>query len=120
MKALSLKQPYAELVVAGKKKIELRNWNTKFRGEFFIHASGQVDKEAMQKFGFNELPRGSIIGKTTLVEVKKYPTETEHRRDRALHLASSDWGKYGFVLENAQRITPITAKGKLGFWEYIP
>ena len=39
MKALSLKQPFAELVVEGKKKIELRNWNTKFRGDFFIHAS---------------------------------------------------------------------------------
>ncbi len=34
-KCLSLKQPYAELTVSGKKTIELRTWNTKFRGEFF-------------------------------------------------------------------------------------
>jgi ASCH domain-containing protein len=28
MKCLSLKQPYAELLVSGKKTIELKNWNT--------------------------------------------------------------------------------------------
>ena len=38
MKCLSLKQPYAELLVSGKKTIELRIWNTKFRGEFLMHA----------------------------------------------------------------------------------
>jgi len=36
MKALSLKQPFAELILQGKKTIELRKWNTKFRGEFLI------------------------------------------------------------------------------------
>lgn len=39
MKTLSLKQPFAELILSGKKKIELRKWNTSFRGEFLIHAS---------------------------------------------------------------------------------
>jgi hypothetical protein len=45
MKCLSLKQPFAELLVSGKKPIELRKWNTKFRGKFLIHASKQVDEE---------------------------------------------------------------------------
>ena len=43
-KCLSLKQPYADLVVSGKKTIELRTWNTKFRGEFLVHASKKVIK----------------------------------------------------------------------------
>jgi hypothetical protein len=38
-KCLSLKQPYAELLISGKKTIELRSWDTKFRGEFLVHAS---------------------------------------------------------------------------------
>ena len=46
MKALSIKQPYAELILQGKKKIELRKWNTNFRGEFLIHASKIPDLEA--------------------------------------------------------------------------
>ena len=93
MKTLSLKQPFAELVVSGKKTIELRNWNTKFRGKFLIHASKIPDSKAMKKFGFDKLP------------VDK-------------HLADSSWGKYGFLLQNAKRIQPIKANGKLGFWEF--
>jgi hypothetical protein len=118
MKALSLKQPYAELVVSGKKSIELRNWNTKFRGEFFIHSSKIPDKEAMEKFGFKELPLGSIVGEAELVEVKHYSNKAEHDKDKELHLASSDWGDYGFVLKNPKRINPILAKGSLNFWNF--
>ncbi len=45
MKCLSLKQPFAELLVSGKKTIELRKWNTKFRGKFLMHDSKNLDKE---------------------------------------------------------------------------
>ncbi len=118
MKALSLKQPFAELILQGKKKIELRKWNTKFRGEFFIHASKIPDERAMKEFGFNKLPLGFIVGKANLVSVKKYKNEEEHKKDKNLHLASSVWGNYGFILENPKRISPIPAKGKLGFWDF--
>ena len=118
MKALSLKQPFAELIVSGKKTIELRNWNPKFRGEFLIHASKIPDKKAMKEFGFNELPLGKIIGKAKLIEVKKYDDEKEHKKDKNKHLANDSWGNYGFVLENPQRIKPINAKGMLGFWGF--
>jgi ASC-1-like (ASCH) protein len=37
-KCLSLRQPYAELIIAGRKTIEPRKWNTQFRGEFLVHA----------------------------------------------------------------------------------
>lgn len=121
MKVLSLKQPYAELVVSGKKKIELRKWNTKFRGEFLIHASKNPDEEAMNKFGFSRgsLPLGFIIGKAKLVEVKHYKNEEEHNRDKDLHIASGTWGDYGFVLFDVEKFEkPIKAKGQLGFWEF--
>ncbi len=63
-KCLSLKQPYAELIVSGKKAIELRTWNTKFRGEFLIHASKKIDKEACErnKIDPKSLITGAIIG----------------------------------------------------------
>ena len=116
IKVLSLRQPYAEWVVNGKKTIELRTWNTKFRGEFYIHASG---KHAT-------LPTKAIIGKAELIDVKKYDNEKEFLKDKNKHL-SSTWllpefakrpFKYGFILKNAERIRPIPAKGKLGFWNY--
>lgn len=118
MKVLSLKQPFAELILLGKKKIELRKWNTKFRGDFLIHASKIPDKKAMKEFGFDNLPFGCIVGKAKLVEVKKYSNEEEHRKDKNLHLASSFWGNYGFILENVERVKEIPCKGNLGFWEF--
>lgn len=118
MKALSLKQPFAELVVSGIKRIELRKWNTKFRGEFLIHASKILDKKSMEKFGFTDLPAGCIVGKAFLRDVKKYNSEKEHQADRDLHLASTAWGNYGFILENPQRVKPIPCKGKLNFWNF--
>lgn len=117
MKALSIKQPFAELILQGRKKIELRKWKTKFRGEFLIHAPKIPDKEAMNKFGFNDLPRGFIVGKANLIDVKTYNNEIEHKKDRTLHLASSSWGKYGFILDDVKRINQVPCKGKLNFFE---
>lgn len=118
MKVLSLKQPFAELILLGKKKIELRKWNTKFRGEFLIHSSKIPDFEAIKRFGFKDLPNGFIVGKANLVDVKKYKNEAEHNKDKNLHLASSIWGNYGFVLKNPERVKLIPCKGSLGFWEF--
>jgi len=117
MKALSLKQPLAELIVSGKKTIELRKWRTNFRGKFLVHASKISDKKAMKKFGFDKLPLGMIVGESELVEVKKYNNESEHKKDKNKHLADSSWGKYGFILKNSKRVKPIPMKGKLNFWE---
>lgn len=118
MKALSLKQPYAELILQGKKKIELRKWNTHFRGEFLIHSSLNPDKKAMKIFGFDKLPLGFIVGKAKLINVKKYENEVGFRKDIGLHLATSDFGKYGFILKDAERIEPISVKGQLNFWNF--
>lgn len=118
MKALSLKQPWAELILRGKKKIEIRKWNTKFRGRFLIHASKNPDEKAMKKFGFKNLPCGFIIGQAELVNVKRYKDEREFNKDKHFHLATSEWGNYGFILKNVKRVKPIPAKGSLGFWEF--
>ncbi|MDO8661415.1 MAG: ASCH domain-containing protein [Candidatus Woesearchaeota archaeon] len=118
MKTLSLKQPYAELILQGRKKIELRKWNTNFRGEFLIHASKTPDKKNMEKFGFNILPCGFIVGKASIINVKKYKDDNDFNNDKNLHLATKDWGTYGFILENVKRVKPIPVKGKLNFWEF--
>lgn len=41
MKALSIRQPWAWLIVNGYKDIENRSWNTKFRGPVLVHASSR-------------------------------------------------------------------------------
>ncbi len=120
MKALSLKQPWAELILQGKKKIDLRKWNTKFRGEFLIHSSKNPDEFAMKKFGFKNLPNGFIVGRAELIDVKNYKDEGGFNEDKNLHLASPSFGNYGFVLDNVGKTKPIPAKGQLNFWEFNP
>jgi hypothetical protein len=118
MKALSLKQPFAELVISGKKKIELRKWNTNFRGEFLIHASKISDFVSMKKFGYENLPNGCIIGKATIKDVKHYKNSEEFNRDKDLHLADESWGDHGFIIENPKRMKEIPCKGSLNFWNF--
>ena len=38
MKALTIRQPWASLIVEGVKTVETRSWNTKHRGSLAIHA----------------------------------------------------------------------------------
>jgi len=118
MKALTLKQPWTELVLQGKKKIELRKWNTHFRGKFLIHSSKTPDIKSMKRFGFETLPCGFILGMARLVDVKKYKNEKEFSLDKNKHLATSKWGKYGFILSGVKRVKPLEAKGSLNFWEF--
>ena len=72
-KCLSLKQPYAELLVSGKKTIEVRRWNTNFRGQFLIHASKNIDEEACKRLKIDQakLVTGAIIGKANLYNVSQ-------------------------------------------------
>jgi len=120
MKALSIKQPWAELILQGKKKIEIRKWNTKFRGKFFIHSSKNPDEEAMKKFGFSNLPLGFILGTAELADVKDYGKlgDEEFENDKNEHLAGKEWGSFGFILKNPERINMTKAKGNLNFWDF--
>jgi predicted transcriptional regulator len=121
MKCLSLRQPYAELLVTGRKTIELRNWNTKFRGEFLIHASKKVDMVACErlKIDHQSLTRGAIIGKAILIGVKTYHDSKSFIQEKNKHFAAADYSgsKYGFLVKNARRFKkPIVIAGKLGFF----
>ena len=122
MKALSIKQPWAELILQGRKTIEIRSWNTRYRGYFLIHASKKPDTEAMRKFGFDleELLYGYILGYAKLSDVIIYSSEKEFIKDRDKHLSlhgKTKYPVYGFILKNVHKIEPIRYKGKLGFFE---
>lgn len=119
MRALSFKQPWAELVLCGRKTIETRPWNTPFRGKFLIHASKQTDEAAMKAFGFTGLATGCIVGSADIVGVKEYPTPESFEADEAHHeVRYFDWHKprYGFMLANVERCEPVPYRGMLNFF----
>jgi len=110
MKCLSIKQPYADLIVSSKKSIELRTRNTKFRGEFLIHASKKIDKEAcdMSNIDSDSLIIGPILGKAILYDVKIYKNKNSFVLDRNKHLAATKYTdhKYGFLIKNGHQANP--------------
>ena len=123
MKCLSLKQPFAELLVSGKKTIELRKWNTKFRGKFLIHASKNLDKERASSLNidYTKLNKGAIIGTADLYDVKQYTSNSDFEKDKNKHYADiKKFGsyKFGFMVRNAHKFrTPMPYPGKLRFFE---
>jgi hypothetical protein len=135
MKALSLLQPWATLVVMGAKTIETRSWQTAHRGPLLIHAStGRKGSIlcAQPPFGnyikdFSRLPFGAIIGTVTLTDV--VPVETLLLPASQLALltleekAFGDYtkGRYAWLLSDPVMLPqPIFIKGSLGLWNYVP
>jgi len=122
MECLSLNQPYTELLVSGKKTIELRKWNANFRGKFLINASKNIDKERSESLGidYNMLTRGAIIGTVVLYDVKQYNHKTEFEIDKNKYYADiKKFGscKYGFMVKNSDRLSQIPYLGQLKFFE---
>ena len=120
-KCLSLKQPYAELLVSGIKTIEVRKWKTKFRGQFLVHASKNIDEEACKRLKIEQakLVTGAIVGEANLYNVISYETKNSFLKDKNKHFASStyDKPKFGFLVYQAERFdTPVPIRGKLGFF----
>ena len=127
MKCISLKQPYAELLASGKKTIEIRKWNTNFRGPFLIHASKNVNMDACSALGFdeNKVIKGAIIGKAFLYDVIRYATMDVFLRDRHKHFliapdmkSDHSFKRYGFLVKSPVKFREeIPYSGKLGFFE---
>lgn len=76
LRALSIRQPHAEAIMRGVKKIEYRTRPTKVRGTIYIYASlGRYspaeEAEMMAGYGIDDvacddLPRGVILGTVEL------------------------------------------------------
>ncbi len=121
MKCLSVSQPFADLIILGKKTIELRKWNTNFRGELLIHSPLKIRTEDCKRLKINKkFVTGAIVGKVELYDVKKYDSQKQVKLDQKFHFASKNFHDrtFGFLLKNAKvfRI-PIPYKGQLGLFE---
>ena len=116
MRALSIRQPWAWLVVNGYKTIENRTWSTNLRGRVYVHAGQRTvaddypeQRHYLARAGIvipTELSRGAIVGEVTITG--------------CLSASDSPWfcGPYGFTLEDpAAYETPVPCRGQLGFFK---
>jgi hypothetical protein len=118
--ALSVRQPWAWLIVHGWKNIENRSRRTSHRGPVLIHASkgmthdeymsclffmgGFCETEDINLPPFVELQRGGIVGVATVLDCVRWYT--------------SEWfcGEFGYVLAAARPLPFHPCKGALGFF----
>lgn len=109
--ALSIKQPWAALVVHGLKTIEVRSWRTALRGRLMIHAANVPDErpEAWARVPpeVHETAclRRGVVGAVDLTDVRPYRSLDTFVADQALHLNEAGWYRppilYGFTFANA-------------------
>lgn len=127
VKAITVKQPWAELIARGEKLVENRSQVFAHRGPLAIHAGQTYDSttaargdiwRALSGSECRDLPRGVIVATAQLVDCHattpgccdsrwaQYPTSPDRR---VTHL----------VLADIERLAePVPARGALGLWEW--
>jgi hypothetical protein len=100
--ALSIRQPWVELILSGAKTVENRSWRTAYRGRILLHSPAGVHDRAMRALGFDDdaLPRGGIVGEVEVVDcVDDHP---------------SVWfrGPFALVLSNPRRLPFMAMSGR--------
>jgi len=130
MRALTIHQPYAELIARGEKRVENRPQRLHYRGLLVIHA-GQRSRIWLERakadgvvIDEEELVFGAAIAVADLVDCVDYGAVRSRRElfaggDRHGWIARDRWasGPQCLVLENVRRLPkPIPCSGRQSLW----
>jgi len=117
--ALSVRQPWAELILQGRKTIELRTWETDYRGPFWLHTGKAANLDLDHRFGLSDLPRGAFVGRITLEDISPIDAQRwEQWRDQYLDSGRYQPGLFAWHLSSAERLRqPVPAPGKLNLFK---
>lgn len=129
MKVLSLREPWVALIAGGRKKIETRSWQTRYRGPLYIHASAaKIDcknphiQELLALVPKAEMHYGHIACRCMLADC--VPMDEAFLRQMERHPIERLCGEYApgrfaWMLEDIEVLSPpIPAKGMLGLWNW--
>ncbi len=140
MKILSIRQPWAWMIIHLGKDIENRNWSTKVRGRVLVHASSHrptcnellldARETALAALGDRYL---DVMGRAA--EATGLKGWDDFYRDvprggiigsvdivDCVQRSDSPWffGSFGFVLRNPKPLPFIPLKAQLGFFDATP
>ena len=124
MKVLTIKEPWATLIIEGYKKYEFSSWKTKYRGKILIHAGMSIEKDMLERFKEYNLDysKGAIIGEAEIVDcilVDEEFNEKLRKINKTVYGKSNHVETYAWKLENVIKYEkPIYIKGQLGLWNY--
>ena len=120
MRALSIRQPWAWLIVNGHKPVENRDWESLYRGPLLIHAAKggslrdycDAAEQVAELFDItvpeiDQIERGGVVGMARLTG--------------CVRELDSQWftGPFGFLLADARPLPFTPMKGALGFF-HVP
>lgn len=124
MKVLSIREPWATLIINGHKEYEFRSWKTNYRGKILIHASKSMEKENVIRFQdlkLNYNP-GFIIGEAEIEDCILVTKEFENNlinKNELVYGASKNRAGYAWKLKNVKILkNSIETKGRLGLWDF--
>lgn len=122
MKTISVRQPWANLIVWGLKTIEIRTWSTHYRGKLLIHASKTVDQLGAGRFPMDRQDLGALVGVVELQDVKPFTAEMwSELADSHLDLGSYVPGLFAWFVSNPVPFEkPIPYGGMPGLFEVDP
>jgi hypothetical protein len=120
LKALSIRQPWPELILRGQKKYEIRPRPTRERGRIWIHAGLVADPRLVALAGLTgaSLPRGALVGTVEIVDCTPFTREIAEQM-HAVNVYFGTWtaGSFAWRLAAPQRLaTPVPWKGQLGLF----
>lgn len=122
MKVITLKQPWASLIVNGYKKYEFRSWKTNYRGELYIHAGKGIDKEGMKRVESLNLkyPKSRIIGKVIIedcIELNDKVNKKINSENEFIYGKDINRKGYAWVIKESELLNiEKEINGKLGLW----
>lgn len=120
--ALSVKQPWAELILEGKKTIEIRTWAVDYRGPVWLHTGKSPDEAATARFGSSPLFLGGFVGIVTIEEIVPFDRE-RWEKWRPQHLDNGDRRPnfLAWLLSDVRRLdNPLPARGGLKLFTVDP
>jgi hypothetical protein len=123
MIALSIRQPWAWMILHAGKDIENRTWPTRFRGRVLVHASKgmtRIEHEDALDFARGCIPVGSdILSRLPFINIERGGIVGSVEIVDCVTRSDSPWfmGEYGFVLRNPVVIPFHPCRGSLGFFD---
>lgn len=145
MKAITIKQPWASLIVHSTKDVENRTWPSRYRGPILIHAGKAMDgkeviaaNEFIDEQGIKTVPGWPWDSEEAMREARdKWPLKDVKFRDLpfggivgvgnmvdCVAHSESPWfsGPWGFVIRDVRPVPFHACRGALGLWEcdYVP
>lgn len=142
MKAITIWQPWAELIIRGHKTLETRSWATSYTGIIAIHAGkyrklpheiyeqiAEAIGIAPEKYDTSWLHTleqgipvrrfGAVLG--TAIMGEALPTTLKIASHKEKALGDFAHGRYAWPLQGVRPLDfPIQATGKQGIWNWVP